>query len=56
VKDDVVIEIDEIERQGRFSATLLDGTVLVASSRQPMLDTMGKVLEVKTFCPRQGCC
>jgi len=28
----------EIERHGRFGASLPDGTVLVGSSRQPFLD------------------
>ena len=43
---DIIIEVDEIERRGRFSATLLDGTMLFATSRQPTLDAARLLLQM----------
>jgi hypothetical protein len=48
----ITIIVDEIERKGRFSAELPDGTVLAASSRQPLLDA-ARVLLRQGYDPNQ---
>jgi hypothetical protein len=49
----IKIVLEAINRRGRSSATLPDGTVLVASSRQPLLDA-ARVLIAAGYDP--GCC
>jgi hypothetical protein len=44
----IKIVLDAINRRGRSSASLPDGTVLVASSRQPFLDAARALVEKVT--------